>query len=252
MYQLQSNSYIISIPRESLINKDKYMKFYPSFYEALSSPSITDQEFRLAIQLMYQLYFEGLEIKSEELPASLYAPFRLIGENLKANRNRSRINSENGKKGGAKTKENAEKARILDTEHSAGNTDPELIMETMLEDVQLLKTKKKSFEIPSVEDLKKYAEETGLVVDVNRFFDFYQSNGWKVGRNPMKDWKATLRNWARRNVKDNSAVPEIPSKKFYETKPCPECGKKLLIWDNETQKYTCENCKRIFKLGDII
>ena len=252
MYQLQSNSYTISIPRENISNRDKYMKFYPSFYEALSSPTISDQDFRLAIQLMYQLYFEGITIESTELPPSLYAPFRLIGENLKSNRNRSKINSENGKKGGAKTKENAEKARMLDAEYSVGNTNPVSAMETMFENVHPKKTKKKSFEIPSVEDLKKYAEETGLVVDVNRFFDFYQSNGWKVGRNPMKDWKATLRNWARRNVKDNSAVPEIPSKKFYETKPCPECGKKLLIWDNGTQKYTCENCQRIFKLGDII
>lgn len=34
-------------------------------------------------------------------------------------------------------------------------------------------------------------------VEAQRFWDYYQSNGWKVGRNPMKDWKAAVRNWQR-------------------------------------------------------
>jgi hypothetical protein len=34
-------------------------------------------------------------------------------------------------------------------------------------------------------------------VEARRFWDYYESNGWKVGRNPMKDWKAAVRNWQR-------------------------------------------------------
>ena len=34
-------------------------------------------------------------------------------------------------------------------------------------------------------------------MDAQRFIDYYTSNGWKVGRNPMKDWKAAVRTWER-------------------------------------------------------
>jgi hypothetical protein len=36
-------------------------------------------------------------------------------------------------------------------------------------------------------------------VDPERFFNYYTSNGWKVGKNPMKDWKAAVRSWERSN-----------------------------------------------------
>lgn len=39
--------------------------------------------------------------------------------------------------------------------------------------------------------------------EAERFFDFYEANGWKVGRNPMKDWKAAARNWIR-NAKNQT------------------------------------------------
>ena len=47
--------------------------------------------------------------------------------------------------------------------------------------------------------LKRY-KSTALKendVDPEAFFDFYESKGWKIGRNPMKDWKAAVRNWER-------------------------------------------------------
>lgn len=52
---------------------------------------------------------------------------------------------------------------------------------------------------PTVEQAKAYIVEQGLNVDAERFCDYYQSNGWKVGRSAMKDWKAAVRNWARRD-----------------------------------------------------
>jgi len=53
------------------------------------------------------------------------------------------------------------------------------------------------FTPPSVEQLKEYQAEKGLVFDPERFIDHWASVGWKRGRTPMKDWKATARNWAR-------------------------------------------------------
>ena len=56
--------------------------------------------------------------------------------------------------------------------------------------------KRKNFKKPSFEDVQTYCNESGYHIDVDRFMNYYESNGWMVGRNKMKDWKATVRNWA--------------------------------------------------------
>ncbi len=58
---------------------------------------------------------------------------------------------------------------------------------------------KERFSKPTIEELKKYCEENSLKVDCDYFYDYYESNGWVVSKSKMKDWKATLRNWNRRN-----------------------------------------------------
>ncbi len=59
------------------------------------------------------------------------------------------------------------------------------------------KPARKRFIKPSLEELKAFNEEKQLNVDCDRFMDYYEANGWKAGRNPMKDWKAAMRNWSR-------------------------------------------------------
>lgn len=55
---------------------------------------------------------------------------------------------------------------------------------------------------PGVEEVAAYCREKGYGIDAQHFVDYYDSNGWKVGKNPMQDWKATVRSWARRDGKD--------------------------------------------------
>lgn len=50
---------------------------------------------------------------------------------------------------------------------------------------------------PTLQDVQAYCFERNNNVDAQRFIDYYTSNGWKVGKNPMKDWKAAVRNWER-------------------------------------------------------
>ena len=50
---------------------------------------------------------------------------------------------------------------------------------------------------PTIDEVKAYCQERGNKVDAERWFDYYTSNGWKVGKNPMKDWKAAVRTWER-------------------------------------------------------
>lgn len=59
--------------------------------------------------------------------------------------------------------------------------------------------KSKRFTPPSKQEIEQYIEENGYSVDADRFIDYYTANGWMVGKNHMKDWKATIRNWERRD-----------------------------------------------------
>lgn len=59
--------------------------------------------------------------------------------------------------------------------------------------------KRKQFKKPTVEEIEKFAHELNLTnLDPQYFYDYYESNGWMVGKNHMKDWKATAKNWNRR------------------------------------------------------
>lgn len=59
--------------------------------------------------------------------------------------------------------------------------------------------KRASFSRPSVQEIIDYVLEIRAAVDAKVFWDYYESNGWKVGRNAMKDWRATVRQWQARN-----------------------------------------------------
>ncbi|MCC8118679.1 MAG: DUF6291 domain-containing protein [Bacteroidales bacterium] len=60
----------------------------------------------------------------------------------------------------------------------------------------------KCFSPPTLEELKKYISENQYQVSAEMFFDYYTSNGWQVGRNKMKDWKASVRQW---HYRDNTS-----------------------------------------------
>ena len=49
--------------------------------------------------------------------------------------------------------------------------------------------------VPSLSEVESYCRERGNQVNPQRFMDFYTANGWRVGKNPMKDWKAAVRSW---------------------------------------------------------
>ena len=86
---------------------------------------------------------------------------------------------------------------------------PEIEIEIELEkDIEIEKeihssasttTKRKRFEKPSISDIKQYCMERNNNVNAEQFYDYYESNGWKVGKNSMKDWKAAVRTWEKNN-----------------------------------------------------
>lgn len=74
--------------------------------------------------------------------------------------------------------------------------------------------KRKRFVKPTLSEIEQYCIERNNNVNAEQFFDYYESNGWRVGKNSMKDWKAAVRTWERSeyrkpNSKKNSKEDAI-------------------------------------------
>ena len=74
--------------------------------------------------------------------------------------------------------------------------------------------KRRTFTKPTIDEIQDYCIERNNNVNAEQFYDYYESNGWKVGKNSMKDWKAAVRTWERSEyrkptVKKNSKEDAI-------------------------------------------
>src|SRR6516225_9026980 len=58
----------------------------------------------------------------------------------------------------------------------------------------------RKFVRPALTEIRSYCEARHNRVDPEKFSSFYKANGWKVGKNPMRDWKAAVRYWERNEV----------------------------------------------------
>lgn len=67
--------------------------------------------------------------------------------------------------------------------------------------------KAKRFTKPTLAEIQAYCNERNNNVDAEHFYDYYEANGWKVGKNSMKDWKASVRTWERNGYSDNKTAP---------------------------------------------
>ena len=62
------------------------------------------------------------------------------------------------------------------------------------------------FQKPTIEEIRQYCQEKGYNVDAEQFFNFYESKGWVVGKSPMKNWRAAVSTWNKREK-------EVPRRK---------------------------------------
>lgn len=84
----------------------------------------------------------------------------------------------------------------------------------------------KKFSPPDVETVKSYfAEKGGTEAQAIRFHAYYESNGWKVGRNPMKNWKAAVTGWISRDTEQQKAASAPRNKAFMASRSPQEAAK---------------------------
>lgn len=74
------------------------------------------------------------------------------------------------------------------------------------------------FAKPTLQEVRDYCASRNNHINAEQFIDYYESNGWKVGKNPMKDWKAAVRTWEKREVavNDKRAGKKVGSAPSYD------------------------------------
>lgn len=183
--------------------------FYSSFYEALRE---LPNEIRLEAYDAICLY--GLEGEEPDCKDVVGAIFRLVKPQIDAN-NRRR---EAGRKGGqaprkqneANPKQNEATAKQTEAKEKDKVKEKEKDKEKDIE-----REKRQRFSPPSVDDVREYCNERGDLVDPQTFVDFYTAKGWKVGNNPMKDWRAAVRTWEKReNRNEKVTIKKNPFTRF--------------------------------------
>lgn len=100
------------------------------------------------------------------------------------------------------------------TEDSIG--EDRLGKESIVEDTET--PKRKRFVPPTLDEVRAYCKERKNNVNPEKFIDHYTANGWMVGRNKMKDWKAAVRTWERNGYSNNdqSNDKSYDSDEFFE------------------------------------
>lgn len=82
------------------------------------------------------------------------------------------------------------------------HTENPTLSNTNISNTKESNTKRYRFKQPTVEEVAQYISENGYHINAEQFVDYYSSKGWLVGKSPMRDWKAAVRNWERRRKND--------------------------------------------------
>lgn len=186
------------------------MVFYRSFADGIEELDEKDQ-----LEAFWNIIRYGIDGIEPENGGPARGVFRMARPQIDSNNRRY----ENGKRGGRPNKPQGEadkkpnhnqsktKQKPNDNQTET-NTKPNVYVydnENVLKENTLKGVKEKRFAPPSKTEVEEYCREKGYHIDADRFVDFYESKGWYVGKNKMKDWKAAVRNWSRSQRPESTA-----------------------------------------------
>ena len=173
--------------------KKAYFQYYETFDTIIEKiKDIEEREWLRKVIIQYGLHGTAPEsINSEALEIAWTVCKELIDQQ----HHRREVNAANraGKKAEPATNE----------ENSAAEPQPE---EKPAQEIQQEKPKRKNFVKPTIEEITDFCKEKKININVKKFFLHYESNGWHVGKSPMKSWKAAVQKWAENNYDNNKAA----------------------------------------------
>ena len=168
--------------------KKAYFQYYETFENILEKiKDIEEREHMRKTIINYGLY--GI------LPASLSEleemAWTICKDLIDQQHHRREVNAANraGKK--AEPATNQENSAVVPMQKLQPEKKP-------AQEIQPEKPKRKNFVKPTVEEIAAFCKEKKYTVNAQQFFNYYESNGWKIGRNAMKSWQAAVQNWNTR------------------------------------------------------
>ena len=173
--------------------KKAYFQYYETFEIVIEKiKDIEEREWLRKVIIQYGLH--GIEPESFNSEA-LEIAWTICQDLIDQQQHRREVNAANraGKK--------AEPA--TNKENSAAEPQPE---EKPAQEIQQEKPKRKNFVKPTVEEIAAYCKEKNYNINAQQFYNYYESNGWKIGRNAMKSWQAAVQNWNIRDKATNKAA----------------------------------------------
>ncbi len=197
---------------------EKRMNFYRTFYDLTTL--LPEAERRKVNTALLDYFFEGIE------PKGLSESGMKVFKGCEGRISKSRTNAANVANRYSDSKPTNEPTEDATNDAAEGSTKPLPDRERDREvDKEGAKEKRKvaRFRAPSPAEVSEYAQQyaatknldlRAIDFDPEYFCDYYESNGWHVGKQPMKDWKATVRRWLRTSKPKNGIAKEVPDDGF--------------------------------------
>ena len=173
--------------------KKAYFQYYETFEIVIEKiKDIEEREWLRKVIIQYGLHGTAPEsFNSEALEIAWTICKDLIDQQI----HRREVNAAN--RAGKKPEPATNK------ENLAAEPQPE---EKPAQEIQPEKPKRKNFVKPTVEEIAAFCKEKKYTVNAQQFFNYYESNGWKIGRNAMKSWQAAVQNWNTRDKANKKAT----------------------------------------------
>lgn len=180
---------------------DNAFVFYLEYESQLSR--LSDEQLGKLIRAIIAYKKNGEPCDSGDIAVDLSFDFIKVDIDKQAENYRKK--AEAGRLGGSKNKQNeASESNAKQKEANGSKSNHKKEKEKEIEkDIEKESSpkgeqKKERMARPTVEEVSEYCRERGNNVNAQHFVDFYQSKGWKVGTQPMKDWRACVRTWEQR------------------------------------------------------
>lgn len=196
----------------------KYLKVYTDFAETMEALSDAERG---------RLFMSMLQYASTGEAGTLSGAERFVWPIAKQNIDRAQAElekrAENGRKGGRPKKAiesegKQPKAKESEKKQTKDNKDKDKENNiTPLSPNGDIPPKgerppEKRFAKPTADEVRAYCAERGNHIDAQAFVDFYEAKGWKVGSAPMKDWRAAVRTWEKRDAERKQSATPRPNR----------------------------------------
>lgn len=222
---------------------DKF-PFFASYYEALKE--LPPEEFKAVMVAMCEKSFYDNEVELEGTAKGFYA---LIKPILERSAELIERRKEYGRRGGQAKAEKQSSSKSVANEKQTSSKSVANVKQSSSKrladkekdkdkDIKEKQEKEKvasapRFVKPTVAEVSAYCRERANGINPESFVDFYEAKGWKVGAQPMKDWRAAVRTWEQRRKDDARAAPKKATfanfeQRQYSSAEMSELERKLL------------------------